>query len=229
MNIGSFRTTLVFTSCLCALAIALQAQDARTPHPQLQSLAKEFFAWRAATQPATYDDIPRVERPNGWTPDVSPEAFTRQEARYHEFSKRLDDVPRSGWTRSDSVDYLLLRSAIERVNWELSYLKSHVRNPDFYCNQTLGAVYELLLISSPITDERMRNILLRLESFPTTTRHATMNLKDPVLPFAQLALANITDARGKLERMAAGLKLIADRKFHSRLDNAVVSAAKALE
>ena len=40
--------------------------------PNPVTLAKEFFAWRQVAQPATYDDILRVERPDGWVPDCSP-------------------------------------------------------------------------------------------------------------------------------------------------------------
>ena len=41
----------------------------------LQQLAAEFFAWLAVTQPTTSDNINRVERPDGWTPDFSESAI----------------------------------------------------------------------------------------------------------------------------------------------------------
>ncbi len=37
----------------------------------LDDLARDFWAWRAATQPSSGDDIPRLERPAGWRPDWS--------------------------------------------------------------------------------------------------------------------------------------------------------------
>ena len=46
-------------------------------NPHLQKLAEDFFEWRRITQPAAEDDIPRVERPDSWTPDFSPEAFIK--------------------------------------------------------------------------------------------------------------------------------------------------------
>ena len=52
-------------------------------------LARDFWAWRAAEQPVSSDDIPRIERPSGWVPDWSPEAV----ARYH---KQLDEYERAG-------------------------------------------------------------------------------------------------------------------------------------
>ncbi|MFB3057687.1 MAG: hypothetical protein ACE1ZQ_11070, partial [Ignavibacteriaceae bacterium] len=134
------------------------------PHPgisqnnvEIQNFAKDFFNWRVITQPATGDDIPRVERPDKWIPDYSPEALAAYREKYIEFSSRLINLPHTGWSKSDSVDYLLLHSAIERVNWELNILKLPNRNPDFYVHQTLGAVYELLLIHSPINRKRAEN------------------------------------------------------------------------
>src|SRR5436309_303216 len=55
----------------------------------LDDLARDFWIWRAAEQPVSSDDIPRIERPSGWAPDWSPEAV----ARYH---KQLDEYERAG-------------------------------------------------------------------------------------------------------------------------------------
>ncbi|MGB2869053.1 MAG: DUF885 family protein, partial [Bacteroidota bacterium] len=219
-----------FIVSLAALFVLLQPTlRAQSQNIELQRLGADFFAWRAVTQPATGDDIPRIERPDGWKPDVSPEALEVENMRYREFSKRLNGISRIGWTRSDSADFLLLRSAIERVNWELNYLHAPYRNPDFYCHQTLGAVYELLLLSSPMNDARMENILLRLESIPTTLKHARTNLQDPLLPFANVALANLTDVRTKLQQTVAALRSESNKNYHSRLEQSAENAASSLE
>jgi len=213
---------------LC-LALLVSAQAYAQHNQRLQDFAGEFFAWRAATQPASGDDIPRVERPDGWTPDFSPQALERYKARYVEFAERLRAIPKVGWTRADSVDYLLLRAAIERVNWELNVLRLPYRDPGFYVAQTLGSVYELLLIHSAMTPKRARNIILRLESIPATVEHAKQNLVDPVAPFADIALANLRDIGKKLAVTAAALKETMPQSLRQRLDNATEAAAEALE
>ena len=53
-----------------ALGGLLSAQELNA---DLQNLGQEYFAWRTVTQPATGDDINRVERPIGWAPDYSPD------------------------------------------------------------------------------------------------------------------------------------------------------------
>jgi hypothetical protein len=47
-------------------------EQAINPEHIIQPLAREFFEWRRVQQPASGDDIPRVERPDGWLPDFSP-------------------------------------------------------------------------------------------------------------------------------------------------------------
>jgi uncharacterized protein (DUF885 family) len=195
----------------------------------IQELAADFFEWRKITQPSTEDDILRVERPDGWVPDFSPEALEAIKQKYIEYSTRLKNLSRENWSRSDSVDFLLMHSAIERVNWELNVLRSPYRNPDFYVQQTIGGVYELLLIHSPMTDQRMKNIILRLQSIPQTVKYAKENLTDPVEPFAVVALENLSDIKNRLYKMRDGLLLISDKKFENDLNNAVENAAAALE
>ncbi|MGB5850424.1 MAG: DUF885 family protein [Ignavibacteriaceae bacterium] len=206
------------------------------PHPgisqnnvDIQNFAKDFFNWRAITQPATGDDIPRVERPDKWTPDYSPEALAVYGEKYIEFSSKLKNLPHTGWSKSDSVDYLLLHSAIERVNWELNILKLPNRNPDFYVHQTLGAVYELLLIHSPINRKLAENIILRLNSFNKTIQYAKTNLNEPVNSFADIALDNLKDIKSRLYKMRDVLNELFPVDLNAQLNSAVEHAVMALE
>jgi uncharacterized protein (DUF885 family) len=196
---------------------------------EIQNFAKDFFNWRVITQPATGDDIPRVERPDKWIPDYSPEALNAYREKYIEFSSRLQNLPHSGWNKSDSVDYLLLHSAIERVNWELNILKLPNRNPDFYVHQTLGAVYELLLISSPINRNLAENIILRLNSFNKTIHYAKTNLDEPINSFADIALDNLKDIKSRLYKMRDALNELFPVELNAQLNSAVEHAVMALE
>ena len=154
----------------------------------LQKLSKEFFEWRTITQPVTGDDIPRIERPDGWIPDYSPSSLKNNENKYIEFSSKLRKIQKENLTRTDSVDYLLLHSAIERVNWELNILKLPYSHPEFYVSQTAGIIHDLLIISSPMTKIRAANIIIRLKSIPSTLNNAEENLREPVQAFADIAI-----------------------------------------
>jgi hypothetical protein len=195
----------------------------------LQKLGKDFFAWRAVTQPATSDDINRVERPDGWYPDYSPKALIEYRQKYNDYKKSLIDLPRLNWTKSDSVDFLIMRSAIERVNWELNVLKLPNRNPNFYIDQSLGALYELLIIHSPMTKQRAKNIITRLNSFEKTLSDAKINLTDPIAIFAEIAIENCQNPRENLYECANALKLLYPDNLQYKLFDSVEKASIALE
>lgn len=194
----------------------------------LNNFSNEFFTWRSAQQPASSDDIPRVERPEMWTPDWSPEALIKYNDYYHSSTEELEALDKSKWSRSDSVDYLCLRSAIERVNWELNVLKSPYNNPDFYVHQTLGTLFELLLISSPIDDNRIENITLRLNSFSKTIDNAKKNLTSPVQSFTKIALNNLNEIKNKLDATETALLKVCSKSLQNNLSSSFKSASEAL-
>lgn len=211
------------------LSILLITTAANAQHNTgIQNLANKFFEWRKITQPSSGDDIPRVERPDKWVPDFSPQALEIYRAKYLEFAGKLKHLPRNGWSRSDSVDYLLLHSAIERVNWELNVLKLPNRNPDFYLHQTLGIVFELLLINSPITENRAENIILRLNSIPSTIKYAKQNLTEAVAPFAEIAISRLSYIDDRLYTMRDALNKVFPVELNARLNGAVELAVMAL-
>ena len=204
-------------------------KDSSQLNADLQTLAAEFFNWRSLTQPASGDDIPRVERPDNWVPDYSQEAILEIRTKYKDFITRLEDIPKQNWLVSDSVDYLILRSAMERVNWEFTVLNAPARNPDFYVQQTLGVVFELLLISTPMTELRAANIVARLNSFSQTVEDAKINLTEPVASFTVIALGNLENIRTKLEATNDALMPLFPRSLQDPLGEASENAVKALE
>ena len=123
----------------------------------------------------------------------------------------------------------LLRAAIQRVRWELDVLRSPQRNPLFYIDQTLGSVFELLILSSPITPERAENIVLRLEAFPDLTQAAYTNLDQAVRPFSRAAIAALIDIDERLRKMRIALQLHFPEALRERLQRATKEAVSALQ
>lgn len=195
----------------------------------LELLSSSFFEWRRVQQPAQGDDIPRVERPDGWVPDFSPEALETYREQYSYFLESLDDIDVSSLDVSAQVNARLLRSAIHRVHWELDVLRTPHRNPLFYVDQTLGSVFELLIISSPMTESRAENIILRLEHFPATLKAAKKNLDRPVRPFASVTVDILADIEERLRRMEKGLVKVFPDGLERRLHKAVSRAISSLK
>jgi len=212
--------------CLCCI-LPVQAQE-QGLDPQLQELAAKFFSWRQRQQPATADDIPRVERPPGWVPKFSPADLAIYRVQYRDFLDRLAALDRSRFGRADEVDALLLGSAIRRVGWELDVLRTPHRNPLFYLQQTLGSVFELLIVSSPMTAERLDEIILRLESFPATVESARNNLTEAVQPFAIAAVENLLGIEDKLTAVRDGLAPLMQPDRLPALATAIQTASESL-
>jgi len=216
---------------ICSLLLLAPAMLASEPDRDaaLQALAAEFFEWRRVQQPATGDDIPRVERPEAWVPDFSPEALDEYRERHLAFLQAVDQLDTEEWSVGDQVDAQLLKAAIERVHWELDVLKLPQRNPLFYLDQTLGSIFELLILSSPITATRAENILLRLEHFPSTLKSARSNLDQAIRPYAEAAIATLEGIDVRLLAVQAALKDEFPAEPGERLAVATKAAIKALE
>jgi hypothetical protein len=206
----------------------LAQQKATNLNPGLQSLAAEFFAWRSKQQPVTGDDVSRVTRPDNWLPAWSREDLAIYRAMYQDYLGRLQALDRAAFSRADEVDALLLSSAIKRVGWELDVLLEPQRNPVFYVQQTLGAVFELLVLSTPWTPERGEQLVRLLNHFPVIVEQAKANLNRAEQPFALAAIELLMPIDGHLLAMQTALQAELKVSQHADLASAVSTASGAL-
>jgi hypothetical protein len=195
----------------------------------LDDLATDFWQWRAVNQPFSTDDIPRIDRPVDWTPDWSATAVELRREALEKYEKRWKRLDPKGWTIDRQVDYRLIGSAIARVRWELEIERGWRRDPRFYLNQTLGAVYVRLLPPPPFDAVRSGEIIRRLESFPKTIEEGKANLDLSAAPFAQLAIDELQDVRGRLQKVAAGIKPLLVGESAARLPDVIEKATRSLE
>jgi hypothetical protein len=128
-----------FKALLCLLfACFATAQKVEQPPQALQSLADDFWQWRARNQPFSGDDIPRIEHPEGRR-DWSMASIGRQQAVLKEFEARLKKIDAGGWTVPQRVDYRLMGSALARAHWELNLNRRWEKDPSFYTDQSMNA------------------------------------------------------------------------------------------
>src|SRR5262249_36969346 len=100
-----FLTALVTTAGHRGHAGAAASDD-------LDALARDFWAWRARTQPFNRDDISRIERPAGWSPGWSAAAMAERRRALEAFDTRWKALDASSWPVPRQVDYRLIRSAV---------------------------------------------------------------------------------------------------------------------
>ena len=221
------RSALILILCLFLNLPALAQPAVPELDQGLQELASEFFEWRRIQQPASGDDIPRVERPQAWVPKFSPEDLALQRVRYRDFLKRLESLSQESFSRADKVDALALEAAIKRVGWEIDVLRAPHRNPLFYVDQTLGSIFELLVLSSPIDDQRLNEIALRLRHFSSSLASAEKNLNEAVQPFAVATIDSLMDIEDRLSSVKAGLTPFIGEDQLEEMELAFSSAARA--
>lgn len=226
----------ILPALLCLLVLlfspAALPQEADVQDMQLRQfdrLSRSFFNWRQTQQPSMGDDIPRVERPQGWAPDFSPEALEAYRETYRAYLNSLDALDTDTWPIEKQVDARLLRAAVQRVHWELDILELPHRNPIFYVDQTLGSLFELLTLSSPVDERRIRELIIRLQKFPDTLRDARENLTKPVRPFAEATIAVLADVDERLSAVGEHLDPYVPKDLKKEFHRSVSKGISSLE
>ncbi|MGF7147622.1 hypothetical protein FHS96_001231 [Sphingomonas zeicaulis] len=214
-------------AALILIASTMLSAAPAAAQPAVQALGADYWAWRAKTQPASSDDIPRIERPKAWVPDWSPAAVKAQRADLAGFEARWQALAAAPQSVSETVDYRLLGSAFARVHWELDTVAAWRRQPHFYVAQALNPIFELLLPPPPVAHDRIDGVVRLLEAAPATLAAGRTNLDDMRGPFVDVALGQLAQVPESLTGMAAGLKPFADAARRRRLDAAVAKAIPA--
>jgi hypothetical protein len=215
------RRLLFLLSVLAGLVPATATAD------PFDDLARDVWAWRAATQPSSGDDIPRIDRPSNWLPDWSPAAVAARRTALADFTRRHQAFATSGWPVARQVDYRLIGSLLARVRWELDGAPAWRRDPAFYIQQALGPVFDVLLPPPPVGPARADLVLARLAHVPRIAEQARGNLDDTRAPFARLAIDTLGDIDMRLATLAHELD-IAVPSHRGRFAAPAASAAAAL-
>ncbi|WP_405747097.1 DUF885 domain-containing protein [Streptomyces sp. NBC_01525] len=193
----------------------------------LRVLAEEFWTWREATQPDCYDDLNRVERPDGWLPDWSPDSVAERSRVLSGFTRRLGSLDLSAEPVPLQVDAELIGSALARVHWELHLLRDWQRNAVFYLDQALLPVYHHLL--RPAADGQARVVADLLARVPEILAQGRLNLAGrAAAPLAEYALRLLDTAD---EALGAGIGALArslPTAVAAELDAATTAAQRGL-
>jgi len=182
-----------------AALAAVLSSPAPASADDLATLSRDFWAWRATTQPITRDDVPRVDRPHGWAPDWSPAAVDARRVKLSSLMVRWQALADPQAPTFARVDHSLLGSGLARVRWELDGVRSWRRDPGFYVDQTVSAVVDVLLPPPPFDGERAKDLVARLRAFPGTLTAARSNLAEARAPFARLAIADLDGIGPRLQ------------------------------
>ena len=167
----------------------------------IDEYAAEFWDWRIRAQPRSSDDILRVQRPAGWLPELGPAAIAAHRDRRDAFEAALSQLENDKTDRpvADRVDLRLLRSALNRVTWELDVVRTWAQ-PMTYVEAALGTVFDALLPARVDVAEVARF----LRNVPAVVAAA-----EEVLPgvaqaeLADIAITALDGIRDRLARLTA--------------------------
>lgn len=171
---------------------------------ETDALGREYWTWRAAQQPRSPDDIPRIDRPSRWRPRWSAADVAGYRVDLEGFEARSRSLATTD-DRAELVDRRLLQAAFARVHWELDVLRMWQTQPGFYVNQTIGNVFDLLTQPDPDA-ERLIRVVAVLEATQAILRDGRANLtEDAVAEFARLTITELSDIEAQVSATVRAL------------------------
>lgn len=172
---------------------------------QIEEFADRFWAWRAWQMPRGRDDIPRLQRPPGWLPEVDPAVIERRREEAARFGVQLAAL--HPVEVADRIDHRLLRSALARVRWESDVLQVR-RIPRYWIDQAVGPVFDALLRPG-VDAARVAEVVRLLRAVPATLAHAQPALAGAAREYADLAIGELDGVDDRLSACADALASIA--------------------
>ena len=126
---------------------------------QVQDLGRDFWEWRIPSSYRTPDDVPRVEHPPDWVPKFDSDSARRRLQCAAEFRRRWEDLDVTDTSIPNQVDYRLIGSAINRVEWEVGILRNWERDAVMQVHQALGPVFDLIVPAPPFDNDRQEAVI----------------------------------------------------------------------
>ena len=189
---------------------------------EIAQLGHEFWEWRRLQQPRSHDDIPRIERPRGWSPAWSSDDVARYRSDVQKFLARFDSIDAGSATDlkvelESYVEYRLIGSAIHRVIWELDHLKIWQEQPRFYIDQSIGVLFDHLLPLN-ITEEILRDVAMILDQTPRILSEGRANLTGhAVKAYAEVAIELLQNIESQIREVISHLLPLASASLGDEL------------
>jgi hypothetical protein len=155
------------------------AAGAGTAYEELLAVHAAFEAVRS---PALRDGVA----------DHSPAEVARRLETLRSLQRRHAAIDATGWDRSQQVDWLLVRSMLDGLEFRLRVSRPWARDPGFYVDRLMRITFAELPVSGAAREELQG----RLADVPTLLDRARAQLDDPAADYVSLALHNLTTHDG---------------------------------
>ena len=191
-------------------------------HDDIAQLGSDFWDWRRLQQPRSHDDIPRIERPQGWTPQWSSEDVARYREAVKGFLARWNALDAGSPTApkvdvESYVEYRLIGSAIHRAIWELDHIKIWQEQPRFYIDQSIGVLFDHLL-PPKVSEQMLREVSLVLEQTPRILDAGRKNLEGHAIKaYAEVAIELLANIENQVREVITHLLPLASESLGAEL------------
>ena len=143
-------------------------------------------------------------------PDYTADAMEAQKRGLKEFQRRLADIDKNSWPVSKQVDYILVWSEMNGLDFYHRVYKPWSRDPVFYLPSQRGAgpaiSINLQIPSSlPLPDNKIDALKKQLKAIPAIYEQAKKNLTKAAGDLAIIAIHYIDREAGRYENLANSL------------------------
>jgi hypothetical protein len=199
------------------------AAQATHASSELLKIADDFHAFRSPLfRPRTWRPTHRVEG----VPDYAA-VVREQKDGLPKFQSRLAALDPSKWPVHDQVDYLLLRSEMDDVDFEQRVLRETAINPAFYIEQALtGIIQQVHFVVVPYGAEKADAIIAAFDRVAPIVAQGPKNivLAEAAPDLARVGLAEVKDTRANF---AAGVRLFQPHMPEAHRARLAASAQRA--
>ena len=124
--------------------------------------------------------------------DYSPAAVEARHSRVRALRQQLDAIDPSAWTTSQKIDYLLVRSQLDKLEFDFRVLRPWARDPGLYVDM----VREIPYVNLPVGGKELERLLEQLNTVPGILAQGKRNLTGAAGELAKLALRDLERSDG---------------------------------
>jgi len=170
---------LVFYFCVFVFGSASAVQSSANGYQALLDLNVEFSKFR------------RLQIVDG-IPDYSLAAMKSKEEGLKTFRKQLEEIDPKDWTISEKIDYLLMKSKLNELDFQLRVTRPWERDPSTYVNMIARIPYA----DTPLQDLALARLTLQLKTLPKMLDLGKANLTDVPRVLAEIAIRSLEKSDG---------------------------------
>lgn len=124
--------------------------------------------------------------------DYSRSAMKSKEEGLKIFRKRLLDIDPKDWTISKKIDYLLMKSKLNELDFQLRVTRPWERDPSTYANMVARIPY----VDTPLQKEALTRLARRLKTVGKILEQGKLNLTDVPRVLAEIAIRSLEKSDG---------------------------------